>query len=325
MAQITHALLTNGVTTAVTVNGYDHAIVSVTFDAVTSMDSDCVYATKRNIDISATLATVETIGVTAMDDIMFIDKKRTTVLVPNVENGTVYLMLKTDATDSEAVVEVIGTNALNANFNKAARGGESGGNYVGTTAPTNTDLLWRDTSVSPAVLKQYNGSAWVEVGGSPLQCIIINQSIVWTTSTYSTVIDMSAHKEKYRYYIIELPINSTLTPYIGLNYGETGTTTQIYKLSTAVGQTVVETTTNTSDATASAKIGTGYIVCSTYKAYAKIDCVGVIGFSEINGEINSSPDPLNTAYTSANGINNIHIYNNAPKASTFTLKIYGVK
>lgn len=36
--------------------------------------------------------------------------------------------------------------------------------YVGTTAPTNTDLLWRDTSVSPTVLKQYNGSAWVEVG-----------------------------------------------------------------------------------------------------------------------------------------------------------------
>ena len=37
--------------------------------------------------------------------------------------------------------------------------------YVGTTAPTNTNLLWRDTSISPAVLKQYGVSAWVEVGG----------------------------------------------------------------------------------------------------------------------------------------------------------------
>lgn len=35
-----------------------------------------------------------------------------------------------------------------------------GGTYIGTTAPTNTKLLWVDTG-NDGVLKYYNGSAWV--------------------------------------------------------------------------------------------------------------------------------------------------------------------
>ena len=36
----------------------------------------------------------------------------------------------------------------------------AGGSYVGTTAPTNTELLWIDTGNS-GVLKYYNGTSWV--------------------------------------------------------------------------------------------------------------------------------------------------------------------
>lgn len=37
------------------------------------------------------------------------------------------------------------------------------GFYVGTSAPSNTNLLWIDTTATTGGLKYYNGSAWVAV------------------------------------------------------------------------------------------------------------------------------------------------------------------
>lgn len=35
--------------------------------------------------------------------------------------------------------------------------------YAGTSAPSNTKLLWIDTTATTGGLKYYNGSAWVHV------------------------------------------------------------------------------------------------------------------------------------------------------------------
>ena len=40
-----------------------------------------------------------------------------------------------------------------------------GGHYVGTSSPSNTNLLWIDTSNS-GILKYYDGTTWVEIAGS---------------------------------------------------------------------------------------------------------------------------------------------------------------
>ena len=39
----------------------------------------------------------------------------------------------------------------------------AGGVVAGTTAPTNTNKLWIDTTANTGGLKYYNGSAWVAV------------------------------------------------------------------------------------------------------------------------------------------------------------------
>lgn len=55
--------------------------------------------------------------------------------------------------------------------------GQVGVFYRGATAPTNTDLIWRDTSVSPNVWKQYNTVTlqW--------EVLIPDQNLVTTTNT----------------------------------------------------------------------------------------------------------------------------------------------
>lgn len=69
--------------------------------------------------------------------------------------------------------------------------------YVGTTAPTNTDLLWRDTSVSPAVLKQYDGSAWVEVGGGGFVTGIMTANGTVTLGFQPSSVFVFAHTFSY--------------------------------------------------------------------------------------------------------------------------------
>ena len=41
----------------------------------------------------------------------------------------------------------------------------NGGHYIGTSSPSNTNLLWIDTSNS-GILKYYDGTTWVEIAGS---------------------------------------------------------------------------------------------------------------------------------------------------------------
>ena len=41
----------------------------------------------------------------------------------------------------------------------------NGGHYIGTSSPSNTNLLWIDTSNS-GILKYYDGTKWVEIAGS---------------------------------------------------------------------------------------------------------------------------------------------------------------
>ena len=41
----------------------------------------------------------------------------------------------------------------------------NGGHYIGTSSPSNTNLLWIDTSNS-GTLKYYDGTTWVEIAGS---------------------------------------------------------------------------------------------------------------------------------------------------------------
>lgn len=47
-----------------------------------------------------------------------------------------------------------------------------------STAPSNTKVIWRDTSTSPAVLKTWNGSAWVLFGSGSLEKDILVTSDV---------------------------------------------------------------------------------------------------------------------------------------------------
>lgn len=42
-------------------------------------------------------------------------------------------------------------------------GGSGGGYYVGDTAPSDTSLLWIDTTADTGGLKYYNGTDWVHV------------------------------------------------------------------------------------------------------------------------------------------------------------------
>lgn len=69
--------------------------------------------------------------------------------------------------------------------------------HVGTTAPTNTDLLWRDTSVSPAVLKQYNGSVWVGVGGGGFVTGIMTANGTVTLGFQPSSVFVFAHTFSY--------------------------------------------------------------------------------------------------------------------------------
>lgn len=62
----------------------------------------------------------------------------------------------------------------------------------GPTAPGNTDLLWMDTTTTPAELKQHDGSEWVPVASNPVsftdQARTFDESDV-TVSTNGAVMD----------------------------------------------------------------------------------------------------------------------------------------
>lgn len=82
-------------------------------------------------------------------------------ITPNFSIGTV----STLAAGSEATASITGTNAnpvLNLGIPKG-EGGVAAVFAAGTSAPSNTALLWIDTTANTGGLKYYNGSAWVHV------------------------------------------------------------------------------------------------------------------------------------------------------------------
>lgn len=58
--------------------------------------------------------------------------------------------------------------------------------FVGTSAPTNTDVVWRDTSVSPEAIKYYNTiqGQWIPLAGLGNEVISESNPIV-TSGNYS--------------------------------------------------------------------------------------------------------------------------------------------
>jgi len=49
------------------------------------------------------------------------------------------------------------------NISQSDISGSSGIVVTSASAPSDTDALWKDTSVSPSVLKYHNGTSWTQV------------------------------------------------------------------------------------------------------------------------------------------------------------------
>lgn len=97
------------------------------------------------------------------------EKHKVRVTVDGVEhiisNAT---MVNTYSSDSPfhqwilgiADIELFGKDINSFDPNHSSSGG---GHIVSTTQPENTNLLWIDTSVSPAVMKYHNGESWISI------------------------------------------------------------------------------------------------------------------------------------------------------------------
>lgn len=87
-------------------------------------------------------------------------------VTPNLTIGTVTTL----PTGAQATAYLTGTTenpVLNLGLPAGAQGEAASGitqvYHVGTSAPSNTSLLWIDTTATTGGLKYYNGSSWAHV------------------------------------------------------------------------------------------------------------------------------------------------------------------
>lgn len=82
-------------------------------------------------------------------------------------NGNKITNLVTPTADSDAATKSYVDNLVSSSGGTGSGGSSSGGLtqvfHAGTSAPSNTNLLWIDTNSTSGGLKYYNGTSWVHV------------------------------------------------------------------------------------------------------------------------------------------------------------------
>lgn len=82
-------------------------------------------------------------------------------------NGNKITNLIAPTADSDAATKSYVDNLVSSSGGSGSGGGTSGGLtqvfHAGTTAPTNTNLLWIDTNSTTGGLKYYNGTSWIHI------------------------------------------------------------------------------------------------------------------------------------------------------------------
>lgn len=82
-------------------------------------------------------------------------------------NGNKITNLITPTADSDAATKSYVDNLVSSSGGTGSGGSSSGGLtqvfHAGTSAPSNTNLLWIDTNSTSGGLKYYNGTSWVHV------------------------------------------------------------------------------------------------------------------------------------------------------------------
>lgn len=78
-------------------------------------------------------------------------------------NGNKISNLVTPTADSDAATKKYVEDYVSANGGGSSTGGLTQVFHAGTSAPSNTNLLWIDTNTSSGGLKYYNGSSWTVV------------------------------------------------------------------------------------------------------------------------------------------------------------------
>jgi len=159
----------------------------------------------------------------------------------------------------------------------------------------------------------------------PKETLLVDWTRNWTSSNYTTNVDLSAYKGKYRYFAIDVyaSIATNTSFYIGINYGENGTTTSQKHWN----GTVFDAVSGSSSATTYAPIAQLPYFASTLHFKADIECFGKTGNYSCENGGGGSYVHFTGKYTSANGINTLTLKATSAPTTAYDVyvKIYGVK
>jgi len=84
--------------------------------------------------------------------------------------------------------------------------------FVGTSAPTNTNVIWRDTSTTPNTTKIYNtvASSWQEVGSTATQSLVV--AVSDETTALTTGLAKLTFRMPYAFTLSEVRASVTTAP-----------------------------------------------------------------------------------------------------------------
>lgn len=169
---------------------------------------------------------------------------------------------------------------------------------------------------------------WGEVNLIPKEELLLDQTITFTPTEYTTNIDVSAYKGKYKYLKIAITATGTnIKTFLGINYGEA--TTKVVNRTMDSGYLIAYNA--MAAINGYALIGRPYFANGNYMSQTEIDCYGTIGkikkFSTGRISSGSYGTFMDGSYISNNGLNTLTFeLQTAPTENEdIIIKIWGVK